>query len=446
MTARVRHGAESVRRRWRKGRIRVRQRVRRRGWSLAALFWMATAAAAAAAAIWFTTGWLLDTTGRVLDRDPKATGADRARVKVEAVRTGLAAGAGAGAAVGLMLAFRRQAHAEHDTAQTRLTELYNAAAEQLGSDKAPVRLTALYTLERLANDNPRHQQTIVNIICAYLRMPYTPPPRPDDADDGEDERAQREQARRHTIRYRSARAGQPAPLEPADPPAPDPHEELQVRLTAQRLLTTHLHRDASLRWRGIALDLTGATLTDLDLNLCSIDRADFTGATFAGDAGFNGVSFAGPAQFAGASFAGTLEFEGASFAGGAGFEGASFAGHAWFGMASFVGGAGFEKASFAGGAAFEGASFAGHAWFGMASFADGARFEGASFAGHAAFYGASFAGDARFGGASFAGRVEFAWATVAEAGGEHVLPAGWRIELAEGGTGRVVPDQAESET
>jgi hypothetical protein len=52
-----------------------------------------------------------------LDRDPAATGADRARVRVEAVRTGLAAGAGAGAAVGPMLAFRRQAHNERRTAR-----------------------------------------------------------------------------------------------------------------------------------------------------------------------------------------------------------------------------------------------------------------------------------------------------------------------------------------
>ncbi len=76
------------------------------------------------------------------------------------MRTGLAAGGGAGAVVGLMLAFRRQRNAELATAlgqldagERRITELYNAA-ERLGSDKAPVRLTALYTLERLANDNP----------------------------------------------------------------------------------------------------------------------------------------------------------------------------------------------------------------------------------------------------------------------------------------------------
>jgi hypothetical protein len=136
------------------------------------------------AAIWVTTGWLLATTRGVLDHDTKDSGSDRAQVRVEVVRTGLAAGAGVGAAVGLMLAFRRQRHLEvatalsdHDAAEQRITALYTTAAAQLGSDKAPVRLTALYTLERLANDNPGHRQTIVNIICAYLRMPYTPPTR-----------------------------------------------------------------------------------------------------------------------------------------------------------------------------------------------------------------------------------------------------------------------------
>ncbi|MBO2445013.1 hypothetical protein [Actinomadura nitritigenes] len=123
------------------------------------------AAGAAALAIWLTTAWLLDVA------DDASTGTERAKIRVDAVRTGLAAGGGAGAAVGLMLAFRRQRHAELatalgqlDAAERRITELYNAAAEQLASDKAPVRLTTLYTLERLANDNERHRQTIVNII------------------------------------------------------------------------------------------------------------------------------------------------------------------------------------------------------------------------------------------------------------------------------------------
>jgi hypothetical protein len=44
-----------------------------------------------------------------------------------------------------------------------------------GSDKAPVRLAGLYALERLAQNNEYQRQTIVNVVCAYLRMPYQPP-------------------------------------------------------------------------------------------------------------------------------------------------------------------------------------------------------------------------------------------------------------------------------
>ena len=80
-----------------------------------------------------------------------------------------------------MLAFRRQHHQEIatvlsdlDATERHITELYTKAVEQLGSDKAPVRFGGLYALERLAQDNPAHRQTIVNVICAYLRMPFSP--------------------------------------------------------------------------------------------------------------------------------------------------------------------------------------------------------------------------------------------------------------------------------
>ena len=83
-------------------------------------------------------------------------------------------GPDAGAAVGLMLALRRQHHQEIATALTdrdaterRITELYTRAVEQLGNDKAPVRLGGLYALERLAQDNPAQRQAIVNVVWSY---------------------------------------------------------------------------------------------------------------------------------------------------------------------------------------------------------------------------------------------------------------------------------------
>ncbi|MFE0154701.1 hypothetical protein ACFWY5_46730 [Nonomuraea sp. NPDC059007] len=55
------------------------------------------------------------------------------------------------------------------------TDRYGKAAEQLGHAQAPVRLAGLYALEQLAQNNPGLRQTVVDVFCAYLRMPYALP-------------------------------------------------------------------------------------------------------------------------------------------------------------------------------------------------------------------------------------------------------------------------------
>jgi hypothetical protein len=240
-------------------------------------------------------------------------GTDQANARLDAVRTGLAAGAGAAAAVGLVLAFRRQHHQEIatvltdlDATERRITELYTKAVEQLGSDKAPVRLGGLYALERLAQDNPAHRQTIVDVICAYLRMPFSPQgpsvftvPRSAMAELGR--RASRRMAA-HQVR-RVAPQGKPVPEATEGQEKPDREdetrtnggdtwrEERQVRLTAQRILAEHLRDDRAKDrrssdspnprfWPNIRLDLADATLIDFGLEDGVMADADFTGATW----------------------------------------------------------------------------------------------------------------------------------------------------------------------
>ncbi len=71
---------------------------------------------------------------------------------------------------------RHEQDRAHKLAQSQqVTESYAKAVEQLGHAEAPVRLGAMYALERLAQDNPSRRQTIVDVLCAYLRMPYAPP-------------------------------------------------------------------------------------------------------------------------------------------------------------------------------------------------------------------------------------------------------------------------------
>src|SRR5690348_64714 len=365
-----------------------------------------------------------------------------------------------------IIAFRRRhqqknvlARAAPDEAGVGFTSLYAKAVGQLGSGSAEIRRDGLCALERLAQDNPAQRQAIVNVICAYLRMPFSP----------------------------TAPAGLPAAEYTGGQKDPGTEDEMgndevngtwrqeidawrqerQVRLRAQRILAEHLrddrvgerrpaYRQDSRFWKDIRLDLTGATLIDFSLMNGVMADADFRRAAFAGDARFGGAAFAGDASFNGAAFGGDASFNGAAFGGAAGFHEAAFAGDALFGGAAFAadasfrkaafgGDAGFRKAAFDGDAAFDKATFSRDASFGEAVFGGGASFRrvafgggawfdqaafgragfdqaaftgdawfsGAAFAGDAGFDQAAFGGDAGFGGAAFGGDAGFGEATFA---------------------------------
>lgn len=294
---------------------------------------------------------------------------------------------------------RVAAATEADAVERRITDLYTKAVDQLGSDKAPVRLGGLYALERLAQDNPGQRQTIVNVLCAYLRMPFTPPAEQPPTEDAPESEHTRFEART---------------------------QERQVRLTAQRILATHLRPGDdpgqpldTFFWPDIDLDLTGATLTDLNLDRCRLRAASFGGAKFGGDAWFGAAKFTGAAQFSeakfdrvagfnGAEFGGDAWFGGAEFSGDALFGGAKFSGNAWFSRVKFGGVALFGWAKFTGLAAeFGDAEFGGLAEFGDAEFGGLARFGDAEFGGDAGFVEAEFGGPTLFGGAKFTGAAGF---------------------------------------
>ncbi|WP_147425046.1 pentapeptide repeat-containing protein [Bailinhaonella thermotolerans] len=408
-----------------------------------ALWWIVPAAAGIGGAIAVTAWWLLAAL-------PPLPGAVLASARVEIVRTALAAGTGIGAAIALMLAFRRQRHQEiaaahttHDATERRVTELYTKAVEQLGNARAPVRLGGLYALERLAQDNPAHRQTIVNVICAYLRMPYAPPREP-----GAHERMRAAQRA-----ARARRAGRPAEA------GTDPQEERQVRLAAQRILADHLiflpdpylppehrRRPPERLWPDVRLDLTGATLLDADFSGCQIHHGVFTGALFTGTTRFTRARLTGAAQFTGARFTGTADFSDAHLPGSAEFGRAAFTGDARFVQARLTF-ARFDEAEFAGEADFTRAEFIQEVRFDRAVFADRAAFAGAAFD-TVTFAGARVEGAAGFGppagggsipGAVFRGEVSFAEVRGAERveleGARAVggwrgsgWPPGWRAE------------------
>ncbi|WP_020674149.1 pentapeptide repeat-containing protein [Amycolatopsis nigrescens] len=238
-------------------------------------------------------------------------------VRLDVIRTASSIVIGTGGAAALLLAARRQRVTEldvkqkdHDATERRVTELYGKAADQLGSDKAPVRLAGLYALERLAQGNPAHRQTIVELICAYLRMPFRPPTAPASTPP------------KMTARSRDTSRS----------------EEWEVRQAAQALLTKHLRDpDEPTFWPGIELNLSGATLDKFMLTHCAVRSAQFTGTTFVGPALFRGTTIERTADFRDVRFTGLADFRRVSFGeNGKFFRGARFEGEVDFGTQTEV--------------------------------------------------------------------------------------------------------------
>jgi hypothetical protein len=98
-----------------------------------------------------------------------------------------------------------------------LNERFATAAGQLGDDKLPaVRLAGVYAMAGLADDWPENRQTCVDVLCAYLRMPYEPDPG-DQAPGSE------------RLAFRAIR---------------------EVRHTVIRVIAAHLKDDAVASWQG----------------------------------------------------------------------------------------------------------------------------------------------------------------------------------------------------
>ncbi|MCP2325667.1 hypothetical protein HDA40_004174 [Hamadaea flava] len=242
-------------------------------------------------------------------------------------------------------------------------------------ESAAVRLAGIYAMAGLADDWPSGRQTCIDVLCAYLRMPYQP--------DFQAQAAAR-------TRWKEG--------------------EREVRLSIITVIRDHLrdHRGDQERmastWQGRSMDFTGAVFDGGDFShavfaggIVDFSRATFTGgnvrfgsATFSGArVRFSGATFSeGVVGFSRATFSGgVVDFDGASFSEGrVGFNAATFSGaRVRFNAATFSGSlVGFPLAKFCGGEVeFSNASFAGGRVGFMRAIFDG---------GKVGFFGARFVG------------------------------------------------------
>lgn len=223
--------------------------------------------------------------------------------KVEAIKTGGLAGGAVVALYALWLNDRRRRtdEARHELESDKAAdERFARSVELLGNEADQVRVGALHALAWLADSTPRYKQTVLDVLCAYLRRPFTHPSYTRRADDPD----------------------QVTTDDPSDSLEAD--RERQVRFTAQRLITDLLPWGQNPDKTSYHLDLTGASVEYFRLEGRRIGRLTARRTRFYGITRLSGLHASKPALFTGAMFLGRVELREARFEGGISFQETTF--------------------------------------------------------------------------------------------------------------------------
>jgi hypothetical protein len=200
---------------------------------------------------------------------------------LDLLRVGLLVAGGIGGAVALVVAYRKQKLGERNEEREDIrlfTERFEKASEQLSSEASMIRYAGVYAMASLADDWREERQTCIDVLCAYIRRPYTSP-------------------------SQVAKEGSPAAKEIGDAVRKLPeneynavHEEYEVRQAIFRVIRRQLKKNpiAGETWHGCEFDFTGATIDGVNLSGTQLDRTtiNFDKVTFINnDVIFNHAEF-----------------------------------------------------------------------------------------------------------------------------------------------------------
>ncbi|AXB46487.1 pentapeptide repeat-containing protein [Amycolatopsis albispora] len=262
--------------------------------------------------------------------DPKTTRAD-------ALRTGGLAGASIVALYALWLNDRRRKVEEgrqeierqrHDLESHRAErdlervadERFAKAVELLGDSADQVRVGALHALAGLARSRVAYRQTVLDVLCSYLRRPF---------EHKEENTRDPENSREHVVRQ-----------------------------TAQRLIAELLPARDDLDAEAYNLDLTTATLDHFDLSGRRVGELTLRHAHLHSTARFHEMRIEGPLWMTAAELHGKLRMHD------------SHLNRGWFTGTKFMEKAVFVRSEFGAEVSFEGAVFSGEALFEGTTFGD----------------------------------------------------------------------------
>ena len=293
--------------------------------------------------------------------------------------------------------YRRQVRAER-------RERYAKAVEQLGDEKAPIRMGGVYTLvglvdewleEKSLSDDQKLKegQVIINNLCAYVRSPFTLASHYDELS-------------KPSPTSKGIYKGKKEKLY-ADKATLD--SEADVRLSIIKEIHDRLQgpeENTSGTWSEFEYNFSGSRFFySVDLtNSYYTKSVNFSGSVYEGEADFSGSVYKSEADFGGSTYQGEAGFSGSTYQGEAAFTDSTYEKNATFSTPN-------SRSTYKDTADFSGSTYWGHADFtdstyeknatfstpnSRSTYKDTADFSGSTYWGHADFTDSTYEKNATF--------------------------------------------------
>ena len=259
-------------------------------------------------------------------------------------------------------------------------ERYTKAVEQLGDEKAPIRMGGVYTLVGLVDewledesiekheDRLKEGQVIINNLCAYIRSPFTLASHYNEL--SEDAPSLEGIYKDKKEEFYTDKAVLKS--------------EADVRLSIIKEIHDRIQgpdKNTPGAWSDFEYDFSGSTFFyPVDLTKSYYKKpVNFSGATYQGGAYFAGSTYQGWAYFAGSTYKGWAYFAGSTYKGWAYFTDSTYEGRAYFTDSTYQGWAYFTDSTYEGRANFSRSTYKGGAYFSRSTYNDVADFSGSIF-------------------------------------------------------------------
>ena len=268
-------------------------------------------------------------------------------------------------------------------------ERYTKAVEQLGDEKAPVRMGGVYTLvglvdewleEKSLSDDERFKegQVIINNLCAYIRSPFTLASRYDEL--SKDNPISEGIYKDNQQKFYSDKAELKA--------------EADVRLSIIKEIHDRLQGPE---------ENTPGTWSDFEY--------DFSGSVFFYPIDLTNSYYAKPINFSGSTYQGGANFSDSTYQGGANFSGSTYKGWADFRRSTYQALAYFSDSTYEDEADFLGSTYEDEADFRRSTYQALADFSGSTYQAWADFNGSTYQGRAYFTDSTYKSGASFSRST-----------------------------------